>query len=167
MRASWSNLNRRSPARVRKADGVTTFAVVPNLQNFQTAFLQLVLLLWLSPCRTIVSPGFTGHLLIYNNYMENNDREIEAGEKITEVISVEPVDNYRLRIGLSNGRKGIFDVSPYVDKGVFNELKDQAYFRSVRTAFGGIMWPQQQDFSAETIEYELQKEGDHISKGGR
>jgi hypothetical protein len=73
------------------------------------------------------------------------------------IISVDPIEDYKLRIEFSDGRKGVFDVSPYIDKGVFVELKDKAYFRSVRPAFGGIMWPHEQDFSAETIEYELQK----------
>ena len=77
---------------------------------------------------------------------------------MVKVISVEPIENYKLRILLSNGKKGIFDVSPYLDKGVFQELKEQQYFRSVKVAYGGVMWPHEQDFSAETIEYELQHE---------
>ena len=76
---------------------------------------------------------------------------------MVSVISVEPMGDYRLKIELSNGRKGMFDVSPYIDKGVFSELKDPAYFRSVRPAFRGIMWPHEQDFSPETIECELQE----------
>ncbi|OPY67304.1 MAG: hypothetical protein A4E57_02366 [Syntrophorhabdaceae bacterium PtaU1.Bin034] len=76
---------------------------------------------------------------------------------MVRVVSVKPVGGYRLSIELSNGRKGIFDVAPYVDKGVFTELKDPAYFRSVRPAFGGIVWPHEQDFSPETVEYELQE----------
>jgi hypothetical protein len=39
---------------------------------------------------------------------------------------------------------------------VFSELKDLRYFRRVIVAFGGVMWPHEQDFSPETIEYELQ-----------
>jgi hypothetical protein len=74
-----------------------------------------------------------------------------------KVLSVEPIGDYKLRIELSNGRKGVFDVSQYIDKGVFGELREPAYFQSVRPAFGGIMWPHEQDFSAETIEYELQE----------
>ena len=74
-----------------------------------------------------------------------------------KVISVDPIEDYKLRIELSDGRKGVFDVSPYISKGVFVELKDKAYFSSVRPAFGGVMWPHEQDFSAETIEYELQE----------
>ncbi|MCX5816614.1 MAG: DUF2442 domain-containing protein [Proteobacteria bacterium] len=76
---------------------------------------------------------------------------------MVKVKSVEPLNDYRLAIELSNGRKGVFDVSPYIGKGVFSELKEQAYFRSVRPAFGGIMWPHEQDFSPETVEYELQE----------
>ncbi len=77
---------------------------------------------------------------------------------MVKVISVEATENHKLRVSLSNSRKGIFDVSPYLDKGVFRELRDQQYFRHVRVAFGGVVWPHEQDFSAETIEYELQQE---------
>ena len=75
---------------------------------------------------------------------------------MVRVISAEPAEGYQLRIQLSNGRNGLFDVSPYLGKGVFQELNDPEYFRRVKLAFGGIMWPHEQDFSAETIEYELQ-----------
>jgi hypothetical protein len=75
---------------------------------------------------------------------------------MAKVISVEPMGDYKLKIELSNGRKGVFDVSPYIDKGVFKELKEPAYFRSFRPAFGGIMWPHEQDFSPETLDCELQ-----------
>jgi len=76
---------------------------------------------------------------------------------MVKVISVDPMDNYKLEVELSNGKKGVFDVSPYIDKGVFVELKDLRYFRSVRPAYGGVMWPHEQDFSPETIECELQE----------
>lgn len=75
-----------------------------------------------------------------------------------KVISVEPMEGYKLRIQLSDGKIGVFDVSPYLDRGVFCELRDAEYFRRVKLAFGGIMWPHEQDFSADTIEYELSKE---------
>ena len=77
---------------------------------------------------------------------------------MVKVITVEPMENYQLRILLSNGNRGIFDVSPYLDKGVFRELKELSYFRRVKVAFGGIMWPHEQDLSAETIECEMRQE---------
>lgn len=74
-----------------------------------------------------------------------------------KVLSANPIKNYKLQISLSNGKNGVFDVSPYLDKGVFTELRDPHYFRCVQIAFGGVMWPHEQNFSAETIEYELEE----------
>jgi hypothetical protein len=72
-----------------------------------------------------------------------------------KIIAVEPIDNYSLRIELSNGKEGVFDVSPYLNKGIFEELKNPGYFRLVKTHFGGITWPNQQDFSADTVAFEM------------
>jgi hypothetical protein len=78
------------------------------------------------------------------------------------VISLEPMEDHKLRIQLSNGKMGIFDVSPYLGRGVFHELRDPQYFRLVKVAFGGIMWPHEQDFSSDTIEYEMEEETPHM-----
>ncbi|MCI0512335.1 DUF2442 domain-containing protein [candidate division KSB1 bacterium] len=59
-------------------------------------------------------------------------------------------------VKLSNGKKGLFDVKPDLDKGIFIELKDENYFKSVKLALGGIVWPHEQDFSASTIEYAME-----------
>lgn len=44
-----------------------------------------------------------------------------------------------------------FDVKPYLDFGVFRELKDLAYFNQVKLAFGTVQWPHEQDFSPDTL----------------
>ena len=67
------------------------------------------------------------------------------------VKSVEPISNYKLRIQFENGESKVFDVSPYLDKGIFVELKDEDYFKQVRVAFGSIEWPHEQDFSRDTL----------------
>lgn len=72
-----------------------------------------------------------------------------------KVISVEPKENHVLFVKLSNGKEGEFDVKPYLDKGIFTELKNENYFKLARISFCGITWPQHQDFSADTIEYEM------------
>lgn len=74
---------------------------------------------------------------------------------MVKVSCVEAKDDYVLSVKLSNGKKGFFDVKPYLDKGIFTELKDKNFFNSVRPAFGGVAWPHEQDFSADTIEYEM------------
>lgn len=67
------------------------------------------------------------------------------------VKSVEPISDYKLQIQFENGEFKIFDVAPYLDKGIFVELKDQNYFKQVRVAFGSIEWPHEQDFSRDTL----------------
>jgi len=44
---------------------------------------------------------------------------------MNKVISVKPKDNYILLLTLSNGTSGEFDVSPYLEKGIFNESRIQ------------------------------------------
>jgi hypothetical protein len=81
----------------------------------------------------------------------------EGGE-IIDVTSVEPLENYKLKVSLSDGRRGIFDVSPYLDQGVFRELKDIQYFNRVYVAYNTVVWPHEQDIDPELIELELQPE---------
>ena len=42
-------------------------------------------------------------------------------------------------------------VKPYLEHGVFKELKDQRYFKRVGVAFGTVQWPNEQDISPETL----------------
>lgn len=67
------------------------------------------------------------------------------------VTAVEPINNYKLSITFENGEKRIFDVSPFLDKGIFSELKNIDYFQKVKVAFGAIQWPNEQDFSKDTL----------------
>jgi len=76
---------------------------------------------------------------------------------IPEVLDFEILPDYRIKVTLSNGNKGIFDVKPYLDKGIFKELKDYNYFRRARIEFGTLTWPNEQDFSPETIEIKMEK----------
>jgi hypothetical protein len=45
----------------------------------------------------------------------------------------------------------VFDVNPYLDKGVFQELKDFKFFNAVRPFLGSIEWPHGQDFCPDTL----------------
>jgi len=73
-----------------------------------------------------------------------------------KVVTIKPEGQYKLFVQLSNGKEGIFDVTPYLDKGIFRELVNESYFKQARLSFGSISWPNSQDFSADTIEFELQ-----------
>lgn len=68
-----------------------------------------------------------------------------------KVISVKPLDDFILEIEFDSNEIGFFDVKPYLDKGIFKELKNVDYFRNVRTNLGSISWENGQDFSPETL----------------
>jgi hypothetical protein len=40
------------------------------------------------------------------------------------VKTVKPISDYRIYVELEDGRKGIFDLKPYLDRRVFRELRD-------------------------------------------
>ena len=67
------------------------------------------------------------------------------------VIDVEPLNDYKLLLTFENGEKRIFDVSPYLDKGVFQELKNEEKFRMVRVSFDSIEWCNQADLDPEFL----------------
>lgn len=67
------------------------------------------------------------------------------------VIAVEAEQKYILKLVFENNEVRLFDASPFLDKGIFNELKDFNYFKQVKVAFGSIEWPHEQDFSKDTL----------------
>jgi hypothetical protein len=68
-----------------------------------------------------------------------------------DVKTVRPLDNYRIYVEIEDGRKGIFDLKPYLDRGVFRELRDKHYFDKVGIVFGAVTWPHEQDIAPETL----------------
>ncbi|MEO6814319.1 MAG: DUF2442 domain-containing protein [Ginsengibacter sp.] len=68
-----------------------------------------------------------------------------------KVIVVKPLENYILQLEFDSNEIRFFDVKPYLNKGIFSDLKDENYFRNVRTNFGSIAWKNGQDFSPETL----------------
>ena len=67
------------------------------------------------------------------------------------VETAEPMPNYKLKVHFDNGEVKQFDVEPFLDKGIFVELKDEEYFSQVSVAFGAVQWPNEQDFSNDTL----------------
>lgn len=71
------------------------------------------------------------------------------------VKNVTPLPNYQIRVEIEDGREGIFDVTPYLDHGVFSELRDVSYFNQVGIRFGAVTWPNEQDIAPETLIAEM------------
>jgi hypothetical protein len=72
-----------------------------------------------------------------------------------DVKTVKPMPDFRIYVEIEDGRKGIFDLKPYLDRGVFRELKDVHYFNQVGVLFGAVTWPNEQDIAPETLLAEM------------
>lgn len=72
------------------------------------------------------------------------------------VKSVRPLSEYQLLLTFENGEKKIFDMKPYLDKGIYKELKDENKFKTVRISFDSIEWCNNADMDPEFL-YEKSK----------
>jgi hypothetical protein len=67
------------------------------------------------------------------------------------VVEVKPNADYSLILKFTNGEVRRFDVRPYLERGVFRELKDAQLFNSVRPSLGSIKWLNGQDLCPDTL----------------
>jgi len=67
------------------------------------------------------------------------------------VKNVKPQNDYLLLLTFANGEKRQFDMKPYLDLGVFKELKDINMFNTVKTNFDSIEWANEADFDPEIL----------------
>lgn len=70
---------------------------------------------------------------------------------IPKIKEVKALPNYKLYVKFERTMARLFDLKPYLSKGIFKELRDEKYFQKVRVVWGGVEWPHQQDLSAETL----------------
>ena len=45
-----------------------------------------------------------------------------------KVTAVKALDDYQLELCFNTGETRVFDVRPYLNKGIFTELRDPSYF---------------------------------------
>jgi len=67
------------------------------------------------------------------------------------IKNVQPLPNYNLILTFENGEKRQFDMNPYMNLGVFQELKDVSKFNTVRVSFDTIEWENEVDFDPEVL----------------
>jgi len=73
------------------------------------------------------------------------------------VKDVKPNPDYTITLLFDNGETRIFDVKPYLDKGIFRELRDKKVFYSVRPFLGSVQWQNGQDFCPDTLYLESKR----------
>lgn len=67
------------------------------------------------------------------------------------VIAVKPQEGFKLELKFNTGEIKLFDATPYLEKGVFKKLKDEALFKQAYVAFDTVCWPDNLDISPETL----------------
>lgn len=67
------------------------------------------------------------------------------------VKDVKAMDNYKLILTFENNEKKLFDMTPYLELGVFKTLKDENLFKTVKVSFDTIEWSNGSDIDPETL----------------
>ena len=62
-----------------------------------------------------------------------------------------PQADHHLFLEFDNGETRLFDLTPWLDKGVFRTLRDSPEFAQARVVDGSVEWPGEIDMSYETL----------------
>lgn len=68
-----------------------------------------------------------------------------------KIVSVRPLDGYRLHIVFEDHSERDCDISPFLDTGAFRELKDKGLFDRAANATYSVEWPNGIDLSSDTL----------------
>ncbi len=64
---------------------------------------------------------------------------------------VKALSDFKLLLVFENGERRLFDVSPYLDHGIFQALKDPAVFNSAHISFDTVAWSNGADLCPEVL----------------
>jgi hypothetical protein len=73
---------------------------------------------------------------------------------IRDVVSASYKGGYRIEVTFDNGRRGVVDFSPYLERGgVFQRFHDLSFFREFRVnpELGTLTWAGEIDIAPETL----------------
>ena len=68
-----------------------------------------------------------------------------------EVIEVKPLPDYKLLLVFSNKEQRIKDMKPYLEKGIFKQLKNEQFFKNVKVIYGAISWNETIELCADSL----------------
>jgi hypothetical protein len=69
----------------------------------------------------------------------------------TELKDVKAKSDYTLILTFNNGEVKVFDMKPYLNIGIFKELRDLKLFKKVRLSFDSVEWPNEADLDPEIL----------------
>lgn len=77
-------------------------------------------------------------------------------EVLLDIVKVTVEPDYMLLIEFENGEKRVFDMSPYMDKEPFVQLKGSPLFAMASVEYGTVVWPGNIDIAPDTL-YDLSR----------
>lgn len=72
------------------------------------------------------------------------------------VKSVKALDDHQLALEFENGEQRVFDMKPYLTRGIFIRLQNHALFQAAWVVAGSVEWPGGLDLSYDTLYLESQ-----------
>lgn len=67
------------------------------------------------------------------------------------VKDVKAISGYKLLLTFENGEVKVFDMSTYLNKGIFKQLKDEKIFSTVTVRFDTVQWENGADLCPEVL----------------
>ncbi|MBQ6632447.1 MAG: DUF2442 domain-containing protein [Romboutsia sp.] len=67
------------------------------------------------------------------------------------IKDVKPIKNYKLILTFTDDSVKLFDMKPFLEKGIFKELRDETLFKTVKVSFDTIEWFNGIDIDPETL----------------
>ena len=68
-----------------------------------------------------------------------------------DVTTVRALPDFTLEVDLADGRRGVFDLRPFLDRPGLQRLKDPAYCSQVGVRLGALTWPHDEDVAPDTL----------------
>lgn len=72
-------------------------------------------------------------------------------DTLLDIVKVEARPDYSLYLEFENGEKRVFDMTPYLDKRPFMQLKGSPLFALASVDYGTVVWPGNIDIAPETL----------------
>ncbi len=90
---------------------------------------------------------------------------ISAGERLAKVIAVKPTGPLTLHVEFDDGIAGIVRFEEPHLRGVFEKLRDPAFFYQVGILHGAVSWPNEEvDLAPDNMHRHLKRDGEWVLK---
>ena len=80
---------------------------------------------------------------------------MEPHMQLMRVVQIEVIHDYVVRFTFSDGTVRDIDLERFLHGGIFEQVRDPAFFRRARVAYGTIAWPNEADLDPNVLYYNL------------